>query len=169
MVITVPSLTWCFQRVPYPDFKSKTITKLQSVDDIEKCVKECSRASLPYCAGYAYGFKGKDTVETCYKVWSFLRRYFTYEEEEEELQSARTVNRILYDPTGDCKHYSTFAYCTLKALGVDTNFRLCQYKNRDAPTHIYVVARDPKGREIIIDGTLSQFNEETDSEYIFDV
>ena len=165
----IPTLDAVFCRVPYPNFKTKFVTKMQSVEDIERSIKSSTAASLPYCVNYAFLFSEKNRLDTCQNIYRFMRKYFTYDEEPDVMQSSKTINRILYDAGGDCKHFSTFAYCTLRALNIPCNYRLCQYDGRNTPTHIYVVAYDRDGTEIIIDGTLSDFNAEIGSKYIYDI
>lgn len=124
---------------------------------------------------------GKKIVEVdldgvCSDIWDFMQNCWPYDPdkaETEKMQTGRTVNYILYDFTNkyfDCKHYATFAYAVLRALGIDCRLRLTSYDAiMPSPSHIYVIAgvgeydEDKKQwpETFVIDGTMPEYNEES--------
>lgn len=168
----IPSRRSIADKVPFPNNTEKVITKIQTTQDIVLCVLSSINISRPYLDNYAYMFEKKNVRDTCENIWKFMKENFSFNPEKGKLQTGRTIRYIIHDPQGvgekyfDCKHFSSFALSTLLALGIKSNLRLCGYNLRDPfPTHVYVVAYDDDGSEIIIDGTLSFFDMESNSQF----
>jgi hypothetical protein len=109
----------------------------------------------------AWYFVGKNQITTCYNIWKFLRANIQYEKESKELQTIKTLSRLLtQDKKGDCKHLSTATASLLTSLKIPFVYRLVGFNYFDqTPTHIFIVAKI-NGREIPIDCCLKTFNTE---------
>ena len=165
--MAVPSIEWVQKRVPPIQGKKRKIKDWQTSDDILCAISDGLRLS-PYCENYAYIFEqGNYTVEqTCEDLYNFMYDNFVFKAEPPEDQNSKEINVILESATNDCKHFSTFALGTLQALGIKSTLRICWYwdesgKMRKKPSHVYVIAYDENGDEIIVDGTLPIFNKES--------
>jgi hypothetical protein len=157
--------------IPSPEFRNKLIKKDQTTTDIAKLMLSCefkSRADVKKIIHFFYN-KNLTVPEICFRVWKYLRENIKYIKEPSDKQTAKTINRIIYDGFGDCKHYSIFAVGILKCLGIPVRFRLVSFERyKKSPSHAYAVAKI-KGKEIIIDACIDQFNKESSYSYKFDV
>lgn len=184
----IPTRQYIMSRVPRPDNTEVLISRVQTAEEITGCVVGSMLKSLSYCGEYAPIFaRGNRTVEDiCNDIWVFMKENFIFQPEPSEMQTGRSVRYIIWDPvqysaqlglsgermgsyTFDCKHFSTFGLATLRALGIKSNLRLCGYDNSGIPTHVYVVAWDDDGNETILDGTLAEFNKESESTFKINV
>lgn len=168
----IPSRTSLEKNVPHPRNTEIVLTRIQTTEDIVLCIVNSLNLSRPYLGSYAGHFKNKNIRDTCEDIWHFMKENFIFNPETGRMQTGRTIRYIIHDPDGrgekyfDCKHFSTFALATCLALGIKSHLRLCGYDRTDPfPTHVYVVAFDEDGEEIIIDGTLGSFNQESNAEF----
>jgi len=123
----------------------KTIHK-----NFETAKKQVSKASAQ--------FRRDTAIETAKAVWDFLRDEITYTKDPESAQMIRLPNRLVADHKGDCKSYSLFAAAVLSDLGFPVAFRYASYGSSEIPSHVYVVTKDERGNEIIVDGVWHTFN-----------
>ena len=184
----IPTREFIMSKVPRPDNTEILVSRVQTAEEIVGCVVGSVVKSLPYCGEYAWVFsRGNASVEeVCRDIWEFMKGNFDFQPEPGDLQTGRSVRYIIWDPLQysaqlglagerigirqfDCKHYSTFGLATLRALGIESNLRLCGYDDSGIPTHVYVVAKDTDGNEIILDGTLADFNRESESKFKINV
>jgi hypothetical protein len=186
----IPTRSYIMNKIPPPDNSEVLVSKVQTAEEIVGCIMGSVIKSDAYTPNYAGIFmKGNQTVEQlCRDIWTFEKENWNFNPEPADLQTGRSVRYIIYDPiqysrqlglagerigirTFDCKHYSTFGLATLRALGIPANLRLCGYDLADpVPTHVYVVAYDQKrNEEIILDGTLDDFNRESESKFKINV
>lgn len=149
-----------------------------------------------YCKNYAHLFLSGNTRKSdgsvivsvdgvCADIWDFMQKQWPYDQdnfdtdgnnrasETKDRQTGRTVRNIIYtlNPKKfDCKHYSTFAFATLRAIGIPCTLRLTSYDIvLPSPSHIYVVAgvgayneaENKFEEEFIIDGTMPEYDQET--------
>lgn len=155
--------------VPLPEYRNKLIAHNQTTVDIAKLMLKCEAESRKYVGKVSKFFNAESDKEKCKRVWFYLRNHIKYVKEPADRQTAKTINRIIYDGFGDCKHYSIFAVCILKSLGVPVRFRLVSFDNyKKTPTHAYAVAKI-NGREVIIDACIENFDQESNYNYKFDV
>jgi len=174
----VPSIDFITTRIPPPANTERVICDIQTANDIVECVVNSVEISKWYIKRYAYifAYNNNTILETCNDVYTFMCENFKFNPETGKKQTGRSIRYIIYDPEGygtkyfDCKHFSTFALATLQSIGIYCHLRLCGYTvlNKN-PTHVYVVAYDKEGNEIIIDGTLPVFNRESKSQFIINV
>lgn len=155
--------------IPAPNYQTRLITKNQSAKDIAALLLVAERNSRVYVKKLLPFFDAKTEKEVAYKVWYFLRNNINYVKEPPSRQSAKTINRIISDGFGDCKHYSIFAVCILRAFGMDANFRLAGFTYDDkSPTHAYAVVF-VGDRKIIIDPCIKRFNEECSYKHVYNI
>lgn len=145
-----------------PKFNKKTLAKNQTAVDIVKGIGMAVTESRPAAETIKNKFYSKDPVKSCEKVFNYLKdpANLEYVRESERLQTAKPIQRIMYDGLGDCKHYTTFSQSILSALGIPCFVRLVSQKKGDKePTHIYTVAL-LNGQEYVIDPCMSRFDKE---------
>ena len=152
-----------------PKFKKIVLEKNQTSGDIAKALKYAIQESKPAANIIIKKFASKDPVMTCFNIWKFCKTNIIYIRETAEVQTARSLQRILYDKHGDCKHYTIIACSLLNANGIKTKMRLISqsFYNSD-PTHIYCIATIG-GKEIVIDPCMNTFNNEAAYKYKNDI
>lgn len=115
-------------------------------------------------------FKGKTNEQTLKNIYQYTQEYFRYSKESPANQKVRTASRVMHDKKVDCKGYSTFILASCLACGIPAKFRLASYNYFDkTPTHVYVTSIDEEGNEIILDGTMRNYNAEHPYKHIKDV
>ncbi len=129
---------------------------------IEKNYPEAVRLS----ESIANQFKGHSAKQTAYNIYKFLREQITYLADPDHKQKIRLPNRFISDATGDCKSFALFTASILANLEMPVAFRFASYNAfNNTPSHVYVVTKDEKGRELIIDGVYKLFNAEKPYSY----
>lgn len=152
-----------------PKFNKVYIAGTQNAQNIAKQVKRSIFESRPAAKAIAYKFRGSNPVKTCENIYNYLLKNIKYIRETGDLQTAKTLPRIIWDKYGDCKHYTTFACSILQALGIPCFMRMISQNYYDpSPTHIYCVAV-VNGREIIVDPCIRSFNTEAAYKYKYNL
>jgi hypothetical protein len=105
-------------------------------------------------------FKGKTELETCRKIFDYLKGRITYKADGHH-QKVKLPSALMREKIGDCKSYSVFTYAILTNLGIPCKYVLTSYNNDPTPTHIYVVTNSG----IIIDAVWGTFNSEKKPTY----
>ena len=101
-------------------------------------------------------FKGKNDLETCSNIWSFLKHNIKYVEDSVHFQDIRLPDRLVKDRKCDCKSFSMFTAGILKNLGIPCKLVFTSYTNNRTPQHVYVETNSG----IIIDAVWKKFNSE---------
>jgi hypothetical protein len=157
-----------------PKYNTEVIKGTQNAKNIAIQVKRAILESEPAAKEIALKFKGSSPIYSCFNVYDFTRKNIKYNKESANLQTAKTLQRILSDRKngslyGDCKHYTIFAASILRALGIKTQLRLISQNFYNAePTHIYAVAKI-NGKEIIVDACMKNFNNEAQYKYKYNL
>lgn len=160
--------------VAKPKFNTEVIKGTQNANNIALQVKRAVLESKPAAEALAFKFQGKTPLYSCFNVYDYCRKNIKYTKESANLQTAKTLQRILYDKKngsfyGDCKHYTIFCCSILKALGIKTQLRLISQNFYNAePTHIYCVAK-VNGKEIIVDPCMKNFDHEAQYKYKYNL
>ena len=159
------------KKLDKPTMTTIFVCEKQTVDDIARLLKRGVAASTKQAAAIAWYFQGDTKRETCENVWTYLRNNIAYVKESPQLQTVKTLSRLLlHDKKGDCKHLSTAAASILNACGVKCKLRMVSFKFYDRqPTHVYCVAQDEKGRDIYIDAVLNKFDSEPSYKHKIDL
>jgi len=115
---------------PYLDLKDELYKEIGTEQDILEAIIKMIRRSNRYAYKVAEVFKGDPFL-----IFNTLKKEFKYYKEPGERQTAKTLARYIYDGYGDCKHYATFTYCTLKYF-YPVRFKLVSWDGI-RPQHIY--------------------------------
>ena len=91
------------------------------------------------------------TDEKCRAVFSYLVRNVKYKLDPYGVQYIKTPARLLRDGNGDCKSLTMFIASCLHCLNVPCIVRFVNFDGGDQYTHVYPVALDEYGREIVLD------------------
>jgi len=137
----------------------------QDVQDIIRCLTHYHKKHVPQYDRLAHEFYVGSDRDIAYALWEFCRRHVRYVVEDEEKQTVRSPARILSEGEGDCKHYASFIAGVLDGLkrqGVplDWAYRFADYTSSrgEVTHHVFVVLRQPGGKEIWIDPVLNWFD-----------
>jgi len=145
--------------------KSELISNFQSAEIIIKTLQRAEFDSRSFSKKLKPIFYSKNKLSTCKKVWYVLRKYFEYEAEPKENQTAKTLARYIVSRKGDCKHYSTASVGILLQCGIPAWFTyIRQIPNDKNKGHIYCSAL-VNGKIVIIDPCRKVFNSE--AKYIY--
>lgn len=99
-----------------------------------------------------------ETRDVLHRIWTFVRTHFKYEVEDGEL--LREPARAWAERKGDCDCFSIFTASILINLGIPFFFRITKYSSDAEWQHVYVIAKDEDGRQIIVDCCLNLFDAE---------
>lgn len=89
--------------------------------------------------------------EKCESVFSYLIDNVVYKLDDYGSQFIKSPARLLADGFGDCKSLTMFIACCLHCLGIKHIIRFVNYDGSDQYTHVYPVAINEDGDEIILD------------------
>jgi len=128
--------------------------------DLRMQIMDVTPEAVAQMRGSANYFKGKDTKETCYNIWKFLKNNIRYEADG-EYQIVRLPSALLATKVGDCKSFSVFTSAVLTNLGIPNHYVMTSYTKDPTPSHIYVVTDSG----IICDAVWNQFNAEKTPTY----
>jgi hypothetical protein len=143
-----------------PNGRAQMIVRMHNTSDIINQMQTSHYDNSEFARKIAYKFKGATTKQTCKNIFNWLKQNIEYRIEPATMQTTKTLQRLVSDGYGDCKHYSGFFAAILTALGIKHNYRFASYSSNTTPTHVYVVAYDEKNKPIICDAVLSNFNTE---------
>jgi uncharacterized membrane protein YgcG len=144
----------------------KVIKTKYNTEDIMAAIMAADKHAAQYVKDFAPHVKGQTTLKTCRNIWDFLKNCISYKEDATNWQVIKAPSQLWHDGVGDCKSFSIFTAAILKSLNINYKYRFTGYvsslpgHNAAVPTHVYVVATDENGREIIIDGVWTEFNAE---------
>lgn len=89
--------------------------------------------------------------ERCEAVFSYLVEHVEYKLDDPGCQYIKSPARLLKDGYGDCKSLTMFINCCLHCMGIEHIFRFVNYDGGRQYTHVYSVAIDERGNEIMLD------------------
>jgi hypothetical protein len=133
---------------------------MHNTSDIIKQMQKAHYDNSAFAKKIAYKFKGSTVKQTCRNIFNWLKDNIEYRVEPAHLQTTKSLQRLVSDGYGDCKHYSGFFAAILSALNIKHNYRFTSYNNSTTPTHVYVVAYDERNQPIYCDAVLEVFNTE---------
>lgn len=94
---------------------------------------------------------GLDTDRQCQSIFNYLINNTRYLLDKSGYQYIKSPARLLRDGCGDCKSLTMFIECCLHCLNIPHIIRFVNFDGGDQYTHVYAVAIDEVGREIILD------------------
>lgn len=114
-------------------------------------IRDVYRDHRHTCSELVESLQGYSVVECCESVFDYVVDYVEYREDPGNNQYVKTPARLLDDGIGDCKSMAVFVASCLHCLGIKCCFRFVSFNMKPIYTHVYVVALDEQGNEIIID------------------
>lgn len=152
-----------------PNFLNENVRARQSAKNLFNQMRRAEYNSRDTSKKLVPFFKGASNIDTCKKVYNFLRHGMIYKKEPLSRQTAKEIKRYIADGFGDCKHYAITAVGILNACGIPAWFTLVsQSKFRPAPNHAYCCAL--VGNEVVvIDPCRATFNTECSHYYKYDL
>ena len=156
--------------LPRPDGKNRFEYGDAINSDIITVLEKNFPKGVEQTKSFAKQFEADSRIASAKKVWDFLKSHITYVKDSHNAQNIKLPSRFIKDGTGDCKSYSLTAASLLSNLGIPVSFRYSNYNSDSGriPTHVYVVAKDEQGRNIIVDGVWKYFNNEKTPHHKFD-
>ena len=147
-------------RIGRPNGTTSVVVNMHNTSDIIKQMQKAHYDNSSFAKKIAYKFKGSTVKQTCRNIFNWLKDNIEYRVEPAHLQTTKSLQRLVSDGYGDCKHYSGFFAAILSALNIKHNYRFTSYNNSTTPTHVYVVAYDERNQPIYCDAVLEVFNTE---------
>lgn len=134
-------------------------------DDIVRCFQECYEEFkdqpnfIPCNDGYEGVYlldlirnNGYDIDGKCQSIFAYLADNVNYLLDPGDNQFIKSPSRLLMDRNGDCKSLTMFLVSCLHCLGISHKVRFVSFdKWNNCYSHVYAVAIDEQGDEIILD------------------
>lgn len=133
------------------EHKDTIINRQGKTKDIMQAVVDCYNSDYSQVQELADNLPGNDTLSRCRAVFDFVDKNIKYQIDPLQKQWIRTPARLWSDGEGDCKSFSIFICSCLRCMGIPHLFRFTAYEGNSDPTHVYAVAIDESGKEIIVD------------------
>ena len=133
------------------EHKDTIINRQGKTKDIMQAVVDCYNSDYAQVQELADNLPGNDTLSRCRAVFDFVDKNIKYQIDPLQKQWIRTPARLWSDGEGDCKSFSIFVCSCLRCMGIPHLFRFAAYEGNSDPTHVYAVAIDESGKEIIVD------------------
>jgi hypothetical protein len=150
-----------------PNGTTNVVVSMHNTSDIIRQMEKAHYDNSAFAKKIAYKFKGLTTKQTCRNIFNWIKENIDYKIEPAGLQTTKSLQRLVSDGYGDCKHYSGFFAAILSALKIKHNYRFASYSNSTTPTHVYVVAYDERNKPIYCDAVLNNFN--TQKKYTYKI
>ena len=145
--------------------KSEKISSFQNAETIIAQLQRAEYESRSFSKKLRPIFNSENKLKVCKKVWYVLRKYFRYEAEPKENQTAKTLAVYIVSRKGDCKHYTTASVGILLQCGIPAWFTyIRQDPSNKNKGHIYCSAL-VNGQIVVIDPCRKVFNSE--ASYIY--
>lgn len=87
----------------------------------------------------------------CQAIFANLAQNVRYREDNVGEQLIKSPARLLSDGEGDCKSFALYINSCLHCLGIPHKFRFVNFDGGRQYTHVYAVALDEDGEEILLD------------------
>lgn len=95
--------------------------------------------------------RDQDIDTQCMSIFAYLNSHTRYKLDDPGKQYIKSPARLLRDGLGDCKSLTMFIACCLHCLGIKHIIRFVNFDGGVQYTHVYPVAIDEHGNEIILD------------------
>ena len=120
--------------------------------DIVDCWKACYERFKDQPRKLVAKAQGRGSIEDrCEAIFGYMVENTRYKLDRDGEQLIKSPARFLDDGCGDCKSYTMFLACCLHCLGIPCIVRFVNFDGGDQWTHVYAVAIDENGNEIIMD------------------
>lgn len=131
--------------------KKILITSRGGNKEVIKTILQVLSENLDTCKHLVKSLNGLDIHSQCYSIFEYVVNNVAYVEDYGNNQLIKTPARTLHDRYADCKSMAILIACCLNALNIDYVIRFVDFKGNKIYTHVYIVAYDSNGNEIIID------------------
>ena len=137
--------------------RGHTIVKRNATNsELQRAIEGAIPQATKQAATFADLYKGKNELESCKKIFDYLKNNINYKADGLE-QQVRLPSGLMRTAQGDCKSYSVFTSAVLSNLGIPHKLVYASYDPKDpTPSHIYVVTDSG----CIIDAVYGKFNAE---------
>ncbi len=155
--------------------KDELLHRKGTTSDIMRAVVDCYNRDWKQVVDFAESAPRGDTLSKCRWIFDFVDQNIEYVLDPFGKQWIRTPARLWADRQGDCKSFAIFICSVLRCLGIPHSFRFACYDGNKEPTHVYAVAYDEEGNEIIVDPVyrnkegVALFNQESEYNNIIDM
>lgn len=120
--------------------------------DVVDCWKACYERFKDQPKKIVKNIRDLDSVDDkCQAIFGYMVNNTRYRLDREGEQLIKSPGRFLKDACGDCKSYTMFIASCLHCLGIPHIARFVNFDGGDQYTHVYPVAIDERGNEIIMD------------------
>lgn len=89
--------------------------------------------------------RGATPEATLRNVWSFVKKNVKYRADKPGNERVQSPASLFATGRGDCKSFSIAEAALLRALNIPYKYRFASYKPGGDYTHVYVIARTPRG------------------------
>lgn len=146
---------------PIPDKQDRIIIEDGEVNDTVTLMSKVVWKYLDDTKRLATLLKKDNLEATCRAIWDFIYTNIQYQLDKRGLEQLRRPARSWYErKTGvDCDCMSIFASSVLTNLGIPHSFRVTRYSS-DYWQHVYVIVPQKSGKNLVVDGVVSEFNYE---------
>lgn len=128
------------------------LMKMGVNSDVVECWRECYERYKEQPRELVQNIRELETIDDkCQAVFGYLCDHVYYLLDPEGDQYIKSPARLLADGCGDCKSLTMFIACCLHCLGIRCIVRFVNFDGGSQYTHVYPVALDEYGREIIMD------------------
>lgn len=134
-----------------------TIIKSNATNsELQNAIEAAAPQAVEQTKNIASRYKGKTEIESCKKIFDYLKNQINYKADGKE-QQVRLPSGLMRTLQGDCKSYALFTSAILSNLGIPHALCYTSYDEKDpTPTHIYVITKNG----CIIDAVYGKFNAE---------
>jgi hypothetical protein len=134
-----------------------TIIKSNATNsELQNAIESAVPQAVEQTKDIAKRYQGKTELETCKKIFDYLKNQINYKADGKE-QQVRLPSGLMRTLQGDCKSYALFTSAILSNLGIPHALCYTSYDEKDpTPTHIYVVTKNG----CIVDAVYGKFNSE---------
>lgn len=119
--------------------------------DVVKNVVSCYERWKEQPREIVNDLRGLDIDTQCMSIFAYLVEHTQYKLDEAGKQFIKSPARLLKDGCGDCKSLTMFISCCLHCLGIKHIIRFVNFDGGTQFTHVYPIAIDENGNEIILD------------------
>lgn len=133
------------------EHKNQVINSRGTTADIMQAIVDCYNSDYAQVEDLACNMPGSDVKSVCKSIFDFVDQNIRYKMDPFQKQWIRTPARLWADREGDCKSFAIFICSCLRCRGISHLFRFACYEGNEEPTHVYAVALDEAGNEVIVD------------------
>lgn len=119
--------------------------------DVIRVMRECYEVYKDQAQDHVSELRYMCVDDQCRAIFAYMAEHVKYVLDENGKQLIKSPARLLSDGFGDCKSMTMYVSCCLHCLGVSHIIRFVNFDGGNQYTHVYPVAIDEKGEEIILD------------------